>query len=750
MANGDSTGRIARSSARRPWLTVGIWLVLIALAGVIASGLSDVLTNEMTFTNEPESVRAADALEEVRGSEPLLELVVISSDRYTVADPEFAAFASPLVTEIRGLSEHIDPAQTISYFDFPIPDLVSEDGATTLVPVTLLGEIDESEEHVLALEEVLARHADADGFELVVGGQASVNLDFTEIAESDLSSERNVIPFALIVLVLVFGAVVAALLPLVLAFVAIALALAAATLIGQAFALSIFVTNMTFTVGLAVGIDYALFIVARYREERRAGRDKLDAIETAGRTATRAVAFSGMTVVIALVGMFIVPTSIFRSLATGAILAVLASVLISISLLPAVLSLLGDRIDRLAVPFVGIRHRATDPERSFWARIARWVMKRPVRTMAASAGLLLALTIPFFDIQLGAAGAGTLPESTDSARAFQLLDENFEVGRVTPVEVVIVADDVSSSEVAASVDAVTAAMADDPIFGSAQALPLDANTIVLSVPLDAEAGSDAATSAVDSLRDSLVPAAFAGVDAEVLVGGAPAMNRDWFGTVDTYTPIVFVFVLSLSFLLLLMAFRSIVVPLKAIVMNLLSVGAAYGLLVLVFQKGYGAGVLGFQQVESIEAWVPLFLFTVLFGLSMDYHVFLLSRIKEHFDETGDNEDSVAFGIRTTGGIITGAAAIMVIVFSGFALGELVMFQQMGFGLAVAILLDATVVRTFLVPSTMRLLGTRNWYFPPWLEWLPRIQIEGRTEVAEGREPQLVPTAAGYFTREDES
>lgn len=734
-------GGIARSSARRPWTTIAVWLVLVVIAGALTSGLADVLTTEMGFTNAPESRRAADLLEEIRGEEPLLELVVVRSDRYTVDDPEFRAFVTPIVGAIRGLTDDVDPSQTVSYFELPIPDLVSEDRATTLVPVTMVGTLDEADEHVAALRDAIDGATGSDAFDVVVGGIASINLDFTEVAESDLSSEMNVLPFALVVLVLVFGSVVAALLPLALAVVAIIVALALATLIGQAFMLSIFVTNMTFTVGMAVGIDYALFIVARYREERRRGHDKLDAIEVAANTATRAVAFSGMTVVIALVGMFIVPTSIFRSLATGAILAVLASVLVSFSLLPAVLSLLGDRIDRLSVPLVGVGHRHEDPEHSFWARTAKWVMWRPVITMAAAAGLLIALAIPYVDIQLGAAGAGTLPEATESARAFEILNEDFEVGRLSPVEVVI---DFPSADprVADAVADLTARLEGDAIFGLPVVQQLDGTTTLVSVPLGADAGSDASTSAVDRLRSIYVPAAFDGVDAEVLVGGAPAMNRDWFATVDTYTPIVFVFVLSLSFILLLMAFRSIVVPLKAIVMNLLSVGASYGLLVLVFQKGFAAGVLGFQQSESIEAWVPLFLFTVLFGLSMDYHVFLLSRIKEHFDETGDNVESVAFGIRTTGGIITGAAAIMVVVFSGFALGDLIMFQQMGFGLAVAVLLDATVVRTVLVPATMRLLGTRNWYFPRWLEWLPQIQIEAPQRPGDRAPATTEPVGAG--------
>jgi len=228
------------------------------------------------------------------------------------------------------------------------------------------------------------------------------------------------------------------------------------------------------------------------------------------------------------------------------------------------------------------------------------------------------------------------------------------------------------------------------------------------------------------------------VDAEVLVGGDTAFNKDFFDLTDTYTPIVFVFVLGLSFLLLMVVFRSIVVPLKAIIMNLLSVGAAYGLIVLVFQEGFGAGVLGFQQVEAIEAWLPLFLFSVLFGLSMDYHVFLLSRIKERFDHTRDNTESVAYGLRTTGGLITGAAAIMVAVFSGFAAGELVMLQQMGFGLAVAVLIDATLVRSVLVPASMKLLGDRNWYLPRWLQWLPSFSVEGPHQEPEPIEPVVLP------------
>ncbi len=715
-------GTIARTAARRPWTTIAVWAVVVVVAGLGAAGIGGVLTNEVEFANNPESRRAFEALEDARGTEPLREFVIVRSPDRTIDAPGYAQFVGSLLGEIRSLQGHVVPEQSTSYFESGFPTLLSADRMTTIVVATLAGDLDESEEHVTALTEVIARYDGESGFEVLTGGTASINLQFTETAESDLATETKALPFALIVLIAVFGAVVAALVPIGIAFVAIVLALAGATAIGQLFSLSIFVTNMIFTIGLAVGIDYALFTVARYREERHGGRDKLDAIETAGRTATRAVMFSGTTVVIALIGMFIVPVSIFRSLAIGAILVVLAAMLTTLTLLPAVLSLLGDAVDRLQVPFLSRRRLAAD-EHGFWARMAHGVMRRPILTASVSGLALVALTIPYFSIELGAAGAGTLPQDTTVARAFHVLEEDFEVGRLGPVQVVVLAEDVTAAPIRDAASALIAALEADPEFGEPEIEIVGPGTGVVSAPLVVDASSELASATVDRLRDEIVPATFADSGATVLVGGMPALNRDWFGVVDDYTPIVFAFVLGLSFLVLLVTFRSLVVPLKAIVMNLLSVGASYGMLVLIFQEGIGAGVLGFRQVDAIEAWVPLFLFTVLFGLSMDYHVFLLSRIRERFDQTGDNERSVAFGITSTAGIITGAAAIMVVVFAGFALGDLVMFQQMGFGLAFAVLLDATVVRTVLVPATMRLLGTRNWYLPAWLDWLPELRIE---------------------------
>jgi len=504
------------------------------------------------------------------------------------------------------------------------------------------------------------------------------------------------------------------------------------------------VQNMITMIGLAVGIDYSLFIVARYREERLHGREKQEAIGRAGATANRAVFFSGMTVVLALLGLLIVPNTIFRSLAGGAVFVVLVAVAASMTLLPAILSLMGDKVNALRV-----RRKAGRVEAGtgFWDRATRLVMGRPVISLVAGAGLLVVLAIPYFSIHTGTSGVSTLPDDIDSKRAFVLLEENFAGGLSEPAQVVIDGD-IEAPDVQSAIDELTGTVTGDEAFAAPS--PLEVNEAgdlaVLAIPFRGDIYEDASVQAIRDLREEYVPDAFAETDARVLVGGETAFNVDFFNQSDTYMPIVFVFVLGLSFLLLTVVFRSVVLPVKAILMNLLSVGAAYGMVVMFFQQGVGPGfvkdiasALNFIQVESIEAWLPLFLFAVLFGLSMDYHVFLLTRIREHYDLTGDNTGSVAYGLRTTAGIITGAALIMVAVFGGFAAGRLAPLQQMGFGLAVAVFLDATLVRTVLVPSAMKLLGRANWYLPRWLEWLPKLDVEGH-EAAE-REVEIPDTPA---------
>ena len=454
-----------------------------------------------------------------------------------------------------------------------------------------------------------------------------------------------------------------------------------------------------------------------------------------GATANRAVFFSGLTVVLALTGLLFVPNTIFRSLAIGAILVVLLAMAASMTLLPAILTLLGDRIN------IGrVRRSASlqnvDKIGGFWDKVTASVMGRPVMWLVGGVALMSLLAVSFFSMETGFSGVSTLPDDLESKQAVEVLRDEFGLGGATdPVEIVI--DGAVTPDVEAALVTLGTKHGERRGFGPPDPLVVNesGDLALLSVPLAVDFQTDAASSAVKSLRSDLIPAAFAGTDVTVLVGGASAFNVDFFDDVSTYTPIVFVYVLGLSFILLTVVFRSVVLPIKAIILNLLSVGAAYGAIVIAFQAGVGPSwaksIFGFQQVEGIEAWLPLFLFAVLFGLSMDYHVFLLTRIREHYDRTGDNQASVAHGLRTTGAIITGAALIMVAVFGGFAAGELVPLQQMGFGLAIAVFLDATIVRSILVPAAMRLLGSINWYLPSWLEWLPQIDIEGHAAAEEG-------------------
>ena len=733
--------RLARASARRPWLTVGLWIVILGASGFVTSRfLGDALTTDFDFTNRPESVRAEELIEDrLRGPAKLHETYIVQSDELTISDSAFRTEVESLQADLLALGPNV-VEQVVSFYETEDPSMVSRDEQAMLVAALLPDEIDEVTEHVKEIRDIAEEHT-GEGFRTLVVGDVTVNDDFNTIAEEDLAKGESIgIGVALVVLIVVFGAVVAAVLPIFLAIGAIFVALGTVAVIGTWMEFSFFVTNMIGMMGLAVGIDYSLFIVSRYREERAHGRDKLSAIGAAGATANRAVFFSGMTVVLALIGMLLVPTTIFRSLAIGAISVVMFAVLASMTLLPAILSLLGDRVNSLrllrrsSIPGAPPRHGG------FWDRVTHGVMRRPLVALVLGAGLLIGAGWSYFDINTGFSGISTLPDDSPSKQAFQILATEFSGGVTQPVEIAIPAD---ASDVSAEVQELQGVLASDQGFAPSVVEEGRGLTLV-SAPVTGDPQGEAANAAVERLREDYIPEIFGGSNLEVLVGGATAFNKDFFDLTDTYTPIVFLFVLGLSFLLLTVVFRSIVVPIKAIIMNLLSVGAAYGLMVLVFQKGVGADLFGFEQVEAIDAWLPLFLFSILFGLSMDYHVFLLTRIREHWDLTGDNAGSVAHGLRTTGKIITGAALIMVAVFGGFAAGDLVSLQQFGFGLAVAVFLDATIVRSILVPAAMKLLGDRNWYLPRWLRWLPDIHVEGTAaaqalHAREEREEEPVPT-----------
>ena len=602
---------------------------------------------------------------------------------------------------------------------------------------TLAGTSQEATANVADVIHKVEEANEAEDFLVLIGGDASVAYENNELARHDLErGERFGVPMALIVLLLLFGAVVATTLPLGLAIVSIIIALAAVAVIGQQFQLVFFVTLMVVMIGLAVGIDYSLLIVSRFKEEMEKGMPVKEAVGKTGGTAGRTVLFSGATVVLALIGLLIVPASFYQSLALGAILVVLASLAATLTLLPAVLALLGPKVDFLTVPFLS-RFALKSPEatkQGFWDAITRAVTRMPVVSILVIAVPMIVLTASYFDIKTGLNDVNTFPDSAETKKAFLLLEEEFSFGEVSPAgflspaEIVIVGN-IDSSDVQEAIANLQQSLVQSPDFPVPPTLEIndEGDLALLSLPFPGESSSRAATADMATLREDLIPAAFDGVPAEVYVGGLTAETADFYGIVDLYTPIVFIFVLGLSFLILMMVFRSLVIPLKAIIMNLLSVGATYGLLVLVFQKGIGASLLGFDHAEVIDAWLPLFLFTILFGLSMDYHVFLLSRIRERYDETEDNTEAVAYGLRSTAGIITGAALIMVVVFGAFATGETIVNQLMGFGLAIAVLLDATLVRSVLVPASMEVLGRGNWYLPSWLRWLPDLRVEAEEE-----------------------
>jgi RND superfamily putative drug exporter len=705
-------------------------VVVVAVAIVLTGALlGSALTTNLKITSRPESMRADDLVKErFGGGEQSTALVVVRSETMTVDDPRFAQQVDAIAAAAGGLGKDVVKG-VVAYTKAPDPSLISRDRHATVVPVVMVGTEQETSVHAGALSTAV-KAAGGKNFQVQVTGTPAILSDFQTTAQKDLQKGESLgIAVALVILVLVFGALVAAGIPLLLAAVSVIVALGTAAAVGQVLGLSTFITNMVTMIGLATGIDYALFIVSRYREERGQGLEKYHAIAVAGGTAGRAVLFSGSAVVLALAGLLFIPVNIFYSMALGAIFAVVASVFSALTLLPALLGLLGDRVNSLRIPFLKSARtpvagsKATETG-GFWGRVAYAVMRRPVVFLVVAVAVLLSASSFYLQLETGTAGVASMPKSLESRRGYEMLSTEFPSSLLSPVKVVVdgPADDPA---VKAAVARLTGKIAVDDAFISPITTEVGSagDLTVLTFPQAPGVDAGDARASVVRLRQTYVPEAFAGLPAQVLVTGPSAFDVDYTAVIDKYTPWVFVFVLGMSFILLTVVFRSLVVPLKAILMNLLSVGAAYGLLVMVFQKGWGAGILGLQQIDYVETWIPLFLFAILFGMSMDYHVFLLSRIRERYDAGYSNTESVAFGVASTARIITGAALIMVSVFGGFATGSLVMFQQLGFGLGAAMLLDATIVRIVLVPAAMRLLGDANWWFPRHLRWLPDLRVE---------------------------
>ncbi len=730
------TQSLARFSARRPIVTIGAWIVLVVIAlAIIGQLLASATTTELKLSGGFESAKAVAALERLRGGpEPISEVIVIQSETLTVDDPAFAAKVNSVLQEIVGLGDEIVGEGAVNYYMLNVlapetaENLVSADRRTTLMTIPIAGDFDEAAVNVKEVIKIVERADEADDFRVLISGPASVSYETNEFARHDLEQgERVGVPVALLILLALFGAVVAALIPIGLAIVAIVIALGFVAIIGQVFDLVFFVTLMITMIGLAVGIDYSLFIISRFREEMDRGLSVQEAVARAGETAGRTVLFSGLTVVIALCGMFIIPMGFFQSLGLGAILVVIIEMAATLTLLPAILALLGPKVDLLSIPFfrrTGGEESHEHREHGFWERTTVIVTKVPWLSFLIVAAPMVVAIVYYFQIETGLNGVETLPDGSVTKEAFFVLEEEFAFGLASPSDIVIEGN-IGDPQVQGAIQKLTQLLVEDPRFPIPPLLdPSSSGEIALiKLALPGHPTGEDAVALMSVLRDEHIPAAFSGVPVEVNVGGQSAASAEIFQVVDQYTPIVFAFVLGFSFIVLLLVFRSIVIPIKAVIMNLLSVGTAYGLLVLVFQKGFATDLLGFQRADVIDAWIPLFLFTILFGLSMDYHVFLLSRVRERFDQTGNNTEAVSYGLRSTANLITGAALIMVAVFGAFAAGKTIINQQVGFGLAVAILLDATLVRSVLVPASMEMLGKGNWYLPSWLQWLPDLRVE---------------------------
>jgi putative drug exporter of the RND superfamily len=722
------TGRLAAASARRPRRTLAVWgLLVLASLGLAATSLHG-LTTSSQVVGATSSSRAEALYDRATGGEAgrqPTDVIVVSSRIATTSSDAFRSVVAGLAARLRA-----DPGISDVQADLgPGSPLVSAGGQAALIELRAATDSD-----IKPVVAVVRAVNGTGGFAVAVTGAHTVGNDFTTLSSSDLRrGEVDFgLPISIVVLLLVFGAVVAGLMPFLMALLSITVGLGIATIVAQEFSLSVFIVNMMTGMGLALGIDYSLFVISRFREERARGLDKDAAIAMTGATASRAVLFSGTTFVIALLGLFLVPTNVLRSLAAGAVIVGVVSVAAALTLLPAMLSLTGDRINALRIPLVGSNlGRADAAEGRMWRSVITTVMRRPLASLVIAGGLMVLAAVPVLGLHIGQSGVATLPDTLPSKQGYIAVAQYFPRQDPYPVEIVTAG---GSPADRADLARLQAALAADPRFGPGpiQASP-DGSVLALTVPIQGDAVSSRDVAAVTGLRQQLIPAAFAGSAAQVYVGGKTAETADYFHAVGAPTPYVLVFVLGLSFLLLMLAFRSLVIAALSIVLNLLSVGAAYGLLTLVFVHGIGASLFGFQQVTAIDAWVPLFLFSVLFALSMDYQVLLMSRIKERYDQTGSTREAAAGGVASTARIITGAALIIIVVFSGFARGQLVMFQEMGFGVAVALLLDATLIRLVVLPSALSLLGQRSWYLPGWLQWLPHLDIE-----APGPRPTLDP------------
>jgi anti-anti-sigma factor len=746
MPSPNLAQRAARWSAEHRRIAIFGWIALVIACVFIGSAVgTQHLADEDLGTGESRQADRilADAGFNQRASEQVL--VQARARGLTVHDPAFRAGVQDVVRRLEAFPTTTDVKSPLR------PEnrgQISRDQRSALVQFDIRGDADTAKKRVdPILDAVAALDRAHPQLRIEQFGDASADKALSKAFEDDFrKAEFLSLPITLLILVLAFGALVAAGIPLLLGLSAVAITLGLLAPISQVAPFDEAISSVVLLVGLAVGVDYSMFYVRRERDERAAGRGQEAALDLAAATSGRAVLISGFTVMVAMAGMYVTGNATFQSFATGTILVVAVAMLGSLTVLPALLSKLGDNVNKGRVPFINRLHKQ-GTESGFWAKVVGGVLRHPWVSVVAAGGLLVLLAVPTLGLHTANSGVQGLPRDLPVMRTYDRIQAAFP-GEPLAAVVALKAPDVTRLDVTAAIRelrnrAVATGLARDPVT---IVNSRDRSVAQISVPIAGDGTDDTSNRALEALRDDVIPQTIGRLPgAQAPVTGLTAGSFDFNELIKSRAPWVFVFVLSLAFLLLLVTFRSIVIPVKAIVLNLLSVGAAYGVLVWIFQDGHLESLLGFASIGGITSWLPLFLFVILFGLSMDYHVFILSRVRENFDRGMSSDEAVAHGIRSTAGVVTSAAAVMVGVFSIFATLSSIDFKEMGVGLALAVLIDATIVRAVLLPASMKLLGDWNWYLPSWLGWLPEIAPEPGTH-----HPEVYPSRLSVDVERDDA
>jgi uncharacterized membrane protein YdfJ with MMPL/SSD domain len=717
-------GRMGHWSATHWKTAVFGWLACVVLFfafGNLALGYKQIDIND---AGVGQSHRADQILKKAFPERaPQTEFVLVQSSSRTADDPAFRATVNDVIGSV-------ESSPAIKNLDSPYEprnrDLISDDRHAAMVKWEMRGDADRAQENIDALSgattKVGTQHP---GFFV---GHAGVSSDkgLEEMFKDQLklAGERS-IPITIGVLLLVLGSLVAVGIPILLALSGVLAAIGLVAVTSHVVPADPNVNAVILLIGLAVGVDYSLFYIKRWREERAAGKDSDAALAVAGATSGRSVLISGFTVLIAMAGLFFAGDKTYLSFGIATMIVVAVAMLGSLTVLPALLSKLGPRVDKGRIPFVH-RFRNDAGGSRLWRAILRPTLKHPAVAATLAGGLLLALALPALRLHTAQSGLESLPKNAPTVDTIQRVQDAFSNGDVAPAIVAVEANTDSPATKQAigalKTQALASGQATKPIDVEVNA---SHDVARVTIPLVGSGVDEKSNDALKTLRNDILPATIGKVpDATFAVTGTTAQSADQNSLLKSKAPIVFGFVLIFAFALLLVTFRSIVIALKAIVLNLLSVGAAYGALILIFQYGWGESLFDFNSNGGIAYWLPIFLFVILFGLSMDYHIFILTRVREAYDRGLTTEEAVEHGISTTAGVVTSAAVVMVGVFAVFALMPILDMKEMGIGLAVAVLIDATIIRAVLLPASMKLLGDWNWYLPRWLEWLPRLEPEG--------------------------